>query len=200
MICKNAIPAIQPTTIMSSDRHLGISRLFFLLQTGGVVVMLWILFPLVDWLRFAGSLPSGPAFDATLLLLGSALLEYLTRDPEAKRIGGLSRRRLTAVSHRQTLFSLVAILGAMVMFKNDSLSRLFLVSFFASYFCWVTWTNHFGFRLLHRAFLRLEARRLPDEVSPEKAMATDHHAPRESISVAPERRRRLPASPRSAGG
>ncbi|MEM9283415.1 MAG: exopolysaccharide biosynthesis polyprenyl glycosylphosphotransferase, partial [Verrucomicrobiota bacterium] len=66
-------------------------------------------------------------------------------------LSGLSGDRLASVSHRQTLFSLVIVFGAMVMLKDDSISRVFLAIFFAVYFLWISWSNHFGHRLLHRA-------------------------------------------------
>lgn len=135
---------------MFPSRHHGIFRLFFALQLTGILALVWILYPIVNFLRFEGELGSGPYLEATLLLFASAILEYLTRPPQTRRLGGLGRPQLTAITHRQTLFSLVVIFGAMVMLKDDSLSRAFIVSFFAAYYFWVLWTNHFGYRMLHR--------------------------------------------------
>lgn len=139
---------------MHASRHQGIIRLFFILQQLGVLILLWTIYPLVNWLRFDGALGIDPYREAGLLLFASALLEIFTRDPESRAMSGLSRQRLASISHRQTLFALVTIFGTMVMLKDDSLSRVFLASFFTCYFAWIYWTNQFGFRLLHRALYR----------------------------------------------
>ncbi|MEX2578884.1 MAG: exopolysaccharide biosynthesis polyprenyl glycosylphosphotransferase [Verrucomicrobiales bacterium] len=136
---------------MFSNRQNGIARLFFILQQVGVVALLWIVYPLVNGWRFDGSLPVEHYLEATFLLLAAALVEYFTREPGARHLSGLSRQRLVSISHRQTLFGLTTIFGTMVMFKDDSLSRAVLLVFFAAYFVWISWTNQFGHRLLHRA-------------------------------------------------
>jgi len=145
---------------MFSSRHNGIARLFFILQQAGVVVWLWLVYPLVNGWRFDGALRAEPYVEASLLLVAAALLEYFTRDPETRHLSGLSRQRLASVSHRQTLFGLVTIFGAMVMFKDDSLSRAFLLVYFVVYFGWISWTNQFGHRLLHRALYRSDRKGL----------------------------------------
>lgn len=143
---------------MFASRHQGIIRLFFILQQLGVLALLWTIYPLVNWLRFDWELAMGPYREAGLLLFAAALVEIFSRDPESRAMSGLSRRRLASISHRQTLFALVSILGTMVMLKDDSLSRVFLVTFFLCYFIWIYWTNQYGFRLLHQFLYKTGAK------------------------------------------
>lgn len=135
---------------MYQYRLRGISILHFLIQMGGILLILWTTYALVNWLRFDWELDSKVYVDATFVILLASVVEFLTRPVETRSLTGLSRHQLMTISQRQTLFALVAILGAMVMFKDDSLSRVFLTFFYASYFLWISWSNRFGFRMLHR--------------------------------------------------
>lgn len=135
---------------MLPSRLQGITRLHFFLQLVGVVSLIWIVFPLVNLLRFGGELATRDYVDATFVLICASILELLTRPPETRRLAGLSQHQLSAVSHRQTLFALVSLFGTMVMLKDDSLSRTFLGTYFLLYFLWISWTNRFGYRMLHR--------------------------------------------------
>ncbi|MEM9017896.1 MAG: exopolysaccharide biosynthesis polyprenyl glycosylphosphotransferase [Verrucomicrobiota bacterium] len=139
---------------MFSSRQEGITRLFLILQQLGVVALLWAVFLIVNHFRFGSTLAREEYVEATILLLSASLLEFFTRSRDLRNLSGLSKDRLASVSHRQTLFSLVIIFGTMVMLKDDSLSRVFLAVFFVSYFLWISWTNQFGHRLLHRALYR----------------------------------------------
>lgn len=143
---------------MFSSRLQGIARLHFFLQLVGIVSLIWIIFPLVNSLRFAGGLIADDYIEATFILVCALILELLTRSPETRRLSGLSKQQLAAVSHRQTLFALVAVFGTMVMLKDDSISRTFLSIFFVSYFAWISWSNRFGYRMLHRFLYRNAAK------------------------------------------
>ncbi|MDF1862225.1 MAG: exopolysaccharide biosynthesis polyprenyl glycosylphosphotransferase [Verrucomicrobiales bacterium] len=145
---------------MFPSRLQGITRLHFFLQLVGVVALVWIVFPLVNWLRFAGGLTSVHYFEATVVLVCASILELLTRPPETRHLSGLSKHQLSGVTHRQMLFALVSIFGTMVMLKDDSLSRVFLSVFFLLYFFWIAWTNRFGYRMLHRFLYRNESKGL----------------------------------------
>lgn len=143
---------------MFSSRLRGITRLHFFLQLAGIVSLIWIIFPLVNSLRFAGGLVVDDYIEATFVLVCALILEALTRPRGIRRLAGLSKQQLGAVSHRQTLFAMVAIFGTMVMLKDDSISRTFLSIFFVSYFLWISWTNRFGYRMLHRFLYRNAAK------------------------------------------
>ena len=143
---------------MFPSRLQGITRLHFVLQLVGVVSLIWIVFPLVNSLRFEGGLVTRDYVEATFVLICALGLELLSRPPETRRLAGLSKQQLSAVGHRQTLFALVAIFGTMVMLKDDSLSRAFLGTFFPLYFLWISWTNLFGYRMLHRFLYRNESK------------------------------------------
>ncbi len=143
---------------MFPSRLQGIARLHFFLQLVGVVALIWIVFPLVNSLRFAGGLVAREYVEATFVLILASILEELSRPPETRRIAGLSKAQLSAVSHRQTFFALVSIFGTMVMMKDDSISRTFLSVFFTAYFLWISWSNRFGYRMLHRFLYRNESK------------------------------------------
>lgn len=125
-----------------------------MLQQAGALGLLWLIYLLVNFLRFEGTLSAEAYVETSVLLLASAFLEFFTRTRESRQLAGLAKDRLASVSHRQTLFALVIVFGTMVMLKDDRLSRVFLTSFFVSYFLWISWTNLFGFRMLHRALYR----------------------------------------------
>lgn len=93
-------------------------------------------------------------------MTADTLAERFTRYDPFRQIAGLTPQQLTAVSHRQTLFALVSIFGAMVMLKDDSLSRIFLAVYFIAYFGWISWSNRFGYRMLHRSLYRTPSKGL----------------------------------------
>jgi exopolysaccharide biosynthesis polyprenyl glycosylphosphotransferase len=139
---------------MFPSRQIGINRLYFLLQQAGVLLLLWILYPAINIIVYDSTLPSRDYVEASLILLAAAVAERFTRYVPFRQIAGLTPQQLTAVSHRQTLFALVSIFGAMVMLKDDGLSRIFLAAYFGAYFGWISWSNRFGFRILHRSLYR----------------------------------------------
>ncbi|NNE93510.1 MAG: exopolysaccharide biosynthesis polyprenyl glycosylphosphotransferase [Verrucomicrobiales bacterium] len=139
---------------MFSSRSQGITRLHFVFQLAGVLALVWIIYPAVNWIRFGGELKAHDYVLVTGVLIVAALLEILTRPGETKHLSGLSRSQVTAVTHRQTLFALVSVFGTMVMLKDNSLSRAFLALFFPFYFVWIAWSNRTGYRMLHRTLYR----------------------------------------------
>lgn len=143
---------------MYSDRLRGITRLHFIFQQGGVLAIFWIVYLLVNWLRFDGSLDSRAYVESTVILVAASLMEYFTRDRGTRSLAGLSRQQLAAVSYRQTLFASASIFGAMVMLKEDTISRTVLAIFFVGYFLWITWSNRCGHRWLHRQLYRSPAK------------------------------------------
>ncbi len=143
---------------MFSSRLQGITRLHFFLQLAGVVSLIWIVFPLVNLIRFAGGLVARDYVEATVLLICALILELLTRPSETRHLAGLSKPQVSAVSHRQTLFALASLFGTMVMLKDDSISRTFLGTFFLLYFLWISWSNRCGYRMLHGFLYRNESK------------------------------------------
>ncbi len=148
----------RPSKPMFPSRIQGIARLHFILQMTGALLLLWVIFPVVNWLRFDWGLANKEYIDASFILIAAALMEYFTRSGETRVLAGLSKQQLSAVGHRQTLFALVSIFGTMVMMKDNSLSRIFLSAFFASYFLWIAWSNRFGYRMLHRLLYRNQSK------------------------------------------
>lgn len=149
---------------MFPSREIGFARLYFVLQQAGVVALFWLSYLVVDLLRFEGGLSPAPYVEGTVVLLAAALLEFFSRDPETRSPQGLDREELAGVSHRQVLFVLVTIFGAMVMLKDDSLSRVFLVTFFGLSFPWILWTNRYGYRVLYRVLYRSNEKGLSETV------------------------------------
>ncbi len=139
---------------MIANRTKGLSRLHGGLQFIGVMALLWIIFAGVNALFYGFRLDVTDYVVASFVLLLATLVEYLSRDSESRIPAGLSKQQLAAIAHRQTLFSLAAVFGTMVMFKDDGLSRIFLGIFFTCFYLWVLWSNQFGYRLLHRALYR----------------------------------------------
>ncbi|MEM6279263.1 MAG: exopolysaccharide biosynthesis polyprenyl glycosylphosphotransferase [Verrucomicrobiota bacterium] len=185
---------------MFSSRQEGITRLFHLLQQAGALCLLWVLYLLVNTLRFQGALSPEPYVEASVLLVASGLLEFFTRHRESRQLSGLSKHQLSSVSHRQTLFALAIVFGAMVMLKDDSLSRIFLSTFFASYFLWVSWSNIFGFRLLHRALYRNREKGLSETllVGPPSEVRRFCNAPRSAQPPGTDILGYIPVGPESA--
>lgn len=57
---------------MFSSRH-GINRLHFLLQQFGVLLLVWIVYPAINFSIYDGSLPSRDYIDASIVLFAAAL-------------------------------------------------------------------------------------------------------------------------------
>jgi len=139
---------------MIASRTKGLSRLHGALQFAGVMVLLWVIYAGVNALVYGFRLAAVDYVVASFVLLLATLVEYLSRDSGSRILAGLSKQQLAAIAHRQTLFSLAAVFGTMVMFKDDSLSRIFLGVFFTCFYLWVLWSNQYGSRMLHRALYR----------------------------------------------
>ncbi len=138
-------------------RYLGIGRLHFGFQVLVALALYWALFLTLNQWFYHGQI-SGPTHYVigSFQLFLAFLIEFLTRLPEERRMSGLGRRRLAALSHRQMVFSMATVFGVIVMSKDQTISRLFLATFFASVSIWITWSNQVGFRMLHRMLYRTE--------------------------------------------
>ena len=139
-----------PSPSMYSSRVKGITRLHLMLQFAGVLVCYWTIYQLVNWTRFDGALEIGAYLQAFATLFVATIVEFLSRDPSTRHLSGLGKQARTGVSHRQTLFAIGSIFGVMVMLKEHNLSRVFLICFFSAYFLWISWSNRWGYRWLHR--------------------------------------------------
>lgn len=139
---------------MIPSRVEGLNRLHFVLQFAGMTALFWCVYYAANALAHEFALEASDYLIAYFVLCSTAIVEFLTRDIATRRLTGLSKQQLAAVSYRQILFSLAAVFATTVMLREHGLSQIFLGVFFGFYSLWSLWSNQFGYRLLHRALYR----------------------------------------------
>lgn len=136
---------------MISNRYYGLIRLHFLLKLMGSLALFWGIVWVLHLTVYGTELRPANYARVCFLVPAAALIELVVRESRLRYLGGLSRTEVWSVTQREILFALVAIFGVIVMSRDESHSRVFLATYFASYTLWITWMNHVGYKLLHRS-------------------------------------------------
>lgn len=139
---------------MISHRYHGSTRLFFVFKQVVGYALFWLSLLLLHWFVYKNELNPSNYIGLSMVVPIAAYIEKMVRAANRQSLCGLNKEKVTNITQREIIFSMVAVFGVIVMTKNMIPSRVFLALFFASYACWVTWMNFEGHRLLQRLLYR----------------------------------------------
>lgn len=135
---------------MISSRYHGLIRLHAVIKVVGGLTLFWGVVWSFHLLLYGDDLLPENYLLVSLLIPMAAGTELWAREKKRRSLCGMHRSQIGAITQREILYVLVAILGVIVMSKDPSLSRLFLATFVFLYSMWIAWMNQVGHKLLHR--------------------------------------------------
>ncbi len=125
---------------MFIERPNGLLRVHLILQCVITLLLMGIVFAGFRLLH-----PWGGDFLLCLryaaIFVGGMVLEYVTRSGEQGNLFALAERRKFSLSQKQIALPLVAVLGALFLFREPDLPRSLLIGWFVIYGAWVFWSN-----------------------------------------------------------
>ncbi len=137
---------------MLLERSLGLTRILVLLQIFSAIAIMLFVFASLSALVYQEGFASDVYARYMLLFICSMVVEVLTRPYRLQNLYTTTPRQRGALTNRQILFPFAVLLATMVLLKDSTLSRAFLLTFGLLYSAMIYLSNRKILKTLSQMF------------------------------------------------